>query len=80
MWTLAALIMLIPIAMILITLLAPVTPLKWVTLAVSIALALFNLASLPYEDFFDTMLLVISVALNGFTVWYAWTKLAIEVA
>lgn len=72
MWTLAAIIMLIPIAMILVTLLVPAGPLKWVTVIASIAIALFNLASLPYDDFFDNMLLVISIGLNGFVVWYAW--------
>lgn len=72
MWTLAAGIMLVPIAMILTTLLTPAGTLKWITVGVSVALALFNLASLPYKDFFDNMLLVISLGLNVFIVWYAW--------
>lgn len=72
MWTVAALTMLIPIAMILTTLLTPIGPLKWITITVSIALVIFNLSGLPYKDFFDNMLIVISLGLNGFIVLYAW--------
>ncbi len=72
MWTMAALIMLVPIAMILTTLLTPAGSLKWITIAVSVALALFNLSALPYKDFFDNMLIVISLGLNVFIVWYVW--------
>lgn len=72
MWTVAALTMLAPIAMILTTLLTPLGPLKWITIGVSIALAIFNLSGLPYKDFFDNLLIVISLGLNGFIVWYAW--------
>lgn len=72
MWTVAALTMLAPIAMILTTLLTPLCPLKWITIGVSIALAIFNLSGLPYKDFFDNLLIVISLGLNGFIVWYAW--------
>ncbi len=72
MWTVAALTMLTPIAMILTTLLTPLGPLKWITIGVSIALAIFNLSGLPYKDFFDNLLIVISLGLNGFIVWYAW--------
>ncbi len=72
MWTLAAIIMLVPISMTLTSLLAPPGALKWITAMAAIALALFNLAGMPYKEFFDNMLLVISIALNAFIVWYAW--------
>lgn len=72
MWTLIAGIMLVPIAMILTTLLTPVTPLRWITIGISLALAIFNLAGLPYKGLFDNLLIVISIGLNGFIIWTAW--------
>lgn len=72
MWTVAAILMLVPIAMILTTLLTPAGPLTWITIAVSVGLVLFNLSAMPFKDFFDNMLIVISLGLNGFIVWYVW--------
>lgn len=72
-WTLASAIMLIPIAMILVSLLAPAAPLRWVAIIVSIALVVFNLMGLSsYQGFYDKMLLVVSFAVNGVIVWIAW--------
>ncbi|MFD1505635.1 hypothetical protein FE374_01455 [Georgenia yuyongxinii] len=73
MWTLIAAIMLVPIAMILTTLLTPETPLRWLTIGVSIALAIFNLAGMPYKGFFDNLLIVFSLGINTFIIWTAWT-------
>jgi len=75
MWTLIACIMLVPIAMIMVTLLVPAEPLRWITLCVSVALAIFNLAGLPYRGFFDNLLIVLSVGLNAFVAWLAWGSL-----
>ncbi|MGY5766560.1 hypothetical protein ACXET9_15340 [Brachybacterium sp. DNPG3] len=73
-WTLASAIMLLPIAMILISLMVPATPLRWIEIIVSIALVIFNLAGFSsYAGFYDKMLLVISFAVNGLIVWLAWT-------
>lgn len=72
MWTLVAVIMVIPIVMIMVTLLVPAEPLRWITIVVSIALALFNLTGLPYKGFYDNLLIVVSIALNGLIVWIAW--------
>ncbi|MGO2111327.1 MAG: hypothetical protein ACTH31_06915 [Pseudoclavibacter sp.] len=72
-WTVASAIMLIPIAMILVTLLVPVTPLRWITIVLSIGFVIFNVMGLPYKGFFDNMLLIISFALNAFIVWMAWS-------
>ena len=73
MWTLIAVIMLVPISMILITLLTPEPPLRWLTIGVSIALAIFNLVGMPYKGFFDNLLIVVSLGINAFIVWTAWT-------
>ena len=73
-WTLASAIMLVPIVMILVSLMVPATPLRWVEIIVSIALVIFNLAGFAsYEGFYDKMLLVVSFAVNGLIVWIAWT-------
>lgn len=72
MWTLAAVIMFVPIVMILTTLLAPAVPLRWVTIGVSAALAIFNVAGMPYKGSFDNLLIVVSLGLNAYVAWTAW--------
>lgn len=71
MWTLAAVVMLLPIVLILVSLLVPATPLVWITVIVAAFLALFNIVGLPYEGFSDNMLIVVGIALNGVTIWHA---------
>jgi hypothetical protein len=71
-WTLAALIMLVPIAMILATLLVPMPPNRWITVVASVALVLFNLAGLPYQGFYDNLLIGASFVVNAGIVWHAW--------
>ncbi|WP_309707913.1 hypothetical protein, partial [Pseudolysinimonas sp.] len=61
MWTVAALVMLLPIVMILVSLLVPATPLVWITVIVAAFLVLFNLVGLPYEGFYDNMLIVVGI-------------------
>ncbi|MDF0512866.1 hypothetical protein PX701_04455 [Agromyces sp. H3Y2-19a] len=71
MWVLAALIMLVPIAMITISLMVPATPLKWITVIVSAALVLFNLAALPYKGLYDNVLIVVGFGFNALLIWVA---------
>lgn len=71
-WTVASAIMLVPIAMILVSLLVPAEPLRWIAIVVSAALVIFNLMGMPYKGFFDNMLLVVSFGVNGFIIWIAW--------
>lgn len=72
MWTLIAVIMIVPIAMIMTSLLVPAEPLRWITIAVSIALVVFNIAGPPYRGFFDNTLIVLSFSMNVLVVWIAW--------
>lgn len=73
-WSLAAVIMLVPIAMILVSLMVPASPLRWVEIIASLALVLFNLAGFAsYQGVYDKLLLVVSIAVNGLIVWIAWT-------
>lgn len=71
MWLAAALIMLVPIAMITVSLLTPAEPLKWITVIVSGALVVFNLTALPYEGLYDNVLIVVGFAFNGLLIWQA---------
>ena len=71
MWTVAALVMLLPIVMILVSLLVPATPLVWITVIVAGSLVVFNLSGLPYPGFYDNMLIVVGILLNGVTIWQA---------
>lgn len=73
MWTLAAGIMLVPIAMIMTSLLLRAGPLRWISTGASVALAAFNLSGLPYQGSFDNMLIVVSVGLNALIAWRAWS-------
>lgn len=71
MWMVATVVMLIPIAMILASLMVPHGPLVWITVIASAFLILFNLMGLPYEGAFDNLLIVLSLLLNGLTIWIA---------
>jgi len=71
MWIVAALVMLVPIAMILISLLVPQTPLVWITVLVAAALVVFNLTGLPYQGAYDNLLIVVGFVVNGVPVWQA---------
>lgn len=73
MWAVAALIMLVPIAMIVASLLVPAAPLRWTTMVISVGLVVFNIAGLPYKGFYDNLLIAVSFLLNALIVWQAWT-------
>lgn len=77
-WSMIAVIMLIPIAMILLSLLLPNPPLRWITIGVSTGLVLFNVSGLPYKGLYDNFLIVLSLGLNAFTAWTArsWGRVA----
>ncbi|GAB4005263.1 hypothetical protein GCM10029992_52650 [Glycomyces albus] len=42
-------------------------------MSASAALAAFNLSGLPYQGFFDNMLIVLSVGMNALIAWIAWS-------
>lgn len=72
MWVLAALVMLIPIAMIVLSLTLAHPAIRWVNIAASAFLVVFNLVGLPYPGIYDNFLIVVGLALNGLIIWYAW--------
>jgi len=72
MYLLAAVIMLVPIVMIVLTLTLPYPAIRWINLVMPVLMALFNLAGLPYPGLYDNFLIAVSIVFNGITVWYAW--------
>jgi hypothetical protein len=69
MWTLAAVIMLIPIVMVVLSLMVPYPAIRWVTIV-------FNLAGLPYKGAYDNLLIVVSFVFTAlaFATAYRWTR------
>jgi hypothetical protein len=73
MWIGAALVMLIPIVMVVLSLTLGYPAIRWVNIVVAILLVIFNLFGLPYPSAYDNFLIVVSFVFNGLIVWYAWT-------
>lgn len=73
MWVLAAVVMLIPIVMVVLSLTMPYPAVRWVSIAAAIFLVIFNLVGLPYPSLYDNFLIVFGFIFNGLIVWYAWT-------
>lgn len=73
MWVLAAMMMLIPIVMVVLSLTLKFPALRWVSIGAAVFLVLFNLVGLPYEGLYDNFLIVVGFAFNGLIIWYAWT-------
>jgi len=72
MWLVIAVIMLIPIAMIVLTLTVDPAATRWLTLIAAVFLVVFNLASLPYKGAYDNFLIIVAVVFNAIIVWTAW--------
>ena len=69
----AALLMLIPIVMLVLSLTLKYPMIRWVTIVATVILFLFNLIGLPgYPGAYDKFLIVVGLVFNGLTVWYAW--------
>jgi hypothetical protein len=72
MWFGIAVLMLIPIAMIVLTLTVPLPAIRWVNIVVAGLLVVFNAFGLPYASLYDNFLIGVGFVLNGATIWYAW--------
>jgi hypothetical protein len=73
MWIAAALLMLIPIVMLVLSLTLPYPAIRWATIIAAIFLFIFNLIGLPtYPSAYDKFLIFVSLIFNGITIWYAW--------
>jgi hypothetical protein len=72
MWLLAAVVMLVPIVMVVLSLTVGYPAIRWITISAAAFLVLFNLVGLPYKGVYDNFLIVVSFIFNGVTIWYAW--------
>ena len=73
MFLLAGIMMLIPILMVLLSLLLPDQPNRWVNIVVAVIFFLFNAVGLPgYPGIYDKVLLAVSLVMNVMVVWFAW--------
>jgi hypothetical protein len=64
--------MLVPIVMVVLSLTLPFPLIGWVSIVVSAAVVLFNLAGLPYPGMYDNLLIVVSFVFNALIAWHAW--------
>ena len=68
-----AALMVVPIAMIVLSLTLRYPAIRWVTLVAAVLLFIFNLVGLPtYPSAYDKFLIVVGLLINAATVWYAW--------
>ena len=76
-WIAAALMMLIPIVMVLLSLTLKYPAIRWITIIAAIILFGFNLVGLPgYPSAYDKFLIVVGLVFNAVTIWYAWKWVA----
>lgn len=76
-WMAAALMMLIPIVMVVLSLTVQYPLIRWITIIAAIALFLLNVVGLPtYPGLYDKFLIVVGLLFNVLTVWYAWKWVA----
>ena len=72
-WMVAALMMLIPIVMVVMTLTLKYPAIRWASIVAAVALFGFNLIGLPgYPGAYDKFLIIVGLVFNLLTVWYAW--------
>ena len=76
-WLSAAVIMMVPIVMVVLSLTLPYPVIRWVSIVVAVLAAAFNLLGLPYIGWYDNFLIGVSLVFNGLVVWYAWTWKAV---
>jgi hypothetical protein len=68
-----AALMVVPIVMVFLSLILPHPVNRWVNIIVAILFFVFNLIGLPtYPGAYDKFLIVVGLAFNVLTVWYAW--------
>ena len=72
MWLFAAVIMLVPIVMLVLSLVLPYPAIRWVSIVASVAAIGFNVVGLPYSGAYDNFLIIVSFVFCALIIWYAW--------
>ena len=74
MFLLAALLMIIPVVMALISAFLPHQVVRWSSISFALVLFFINLFGvMSYESFYDRLLIIAGLILNLFTVYVSWT-------
>ena len=69
-----AVFLLLPILMVFLSLTLPYPVNRWANIILAVLLFLFNVVGLPtYPSVYDKFLIVVGLAVNVLTIWYAWT-------
>jgi hypothetical protein len=72
MYLLAAIVMLIPIVMVVLSLVLSYPTIRWLSIGAAGFLFLFNLVGLPgYPGLYDQFLIAVGLGFNALTIWYA---------
>lgn len=72
-WFAAALVMLVPIAMAVVSVTFAGPVVRWVHIVAAVGLFGFNLIGLPtYPSLYDRFLIVVGLVINVVTIWAAW--------
>ncbi len=72
MWLGVAVVMAVPIAMLVVSLLLDQPVIRWLHVIAAIGLFAFNVIGLPtYPGLYDKFLIVLGLGFNGLTIWYA---------
>ena len=72
-WMAAAVLMLIPIVMLVLSLTLNYPLIRWANIIAAVILFGFNLIGLPtYPSLYDKFLIAVGLVWNVVTVWYAW--------
>ena len=73
MWIAAASIMLIPIAMVVLSLVLERPAGRWANIILAALLLVFNAVGLPgYPGLYDKFLIAVGLVINLITIWFAW--------
>jgi hypothetical protein len=73
MWLVIAALMVVPIAMVFLTLVLPYETNRWANILAAVFFFGFNVLGLPsYPSAQDRLLIVVGLAFNALTIWYAW--------
>jgi len=76
-WFGAALLMLIPIVMVLLSLTVNYPAIRWLSIVAAVILFIFNLVGLPtYDSVYDKFLIIVGLGFNVLIVWFAWKWVA----
>jgi hypothetical protein len=73
MWMMAAILMLIPIVMLILSLTLPYPMIRWVNIIAAVLLFVVNIVGVPgYPGVYDKFLIFVSLGFNVLIIWNAW--------